>query len=250
MRYIFFEDEPGFIRTSQQLANAFDREEWMRIAHYWLRRSGVRGGASSDFGSFGDNANRINRNLAQFQRTVGADQPLQDTRTWQRKASRYGIRLNTPGVPTWNDIYFELSRGKTFDLPPNMDQGETGGQFDLDDTQEEGPTEIGSWVNVDVTEWTDAQELRDNYIKPWLTHLQNTARDSEWWDWLNGQSGSATRTNRHLDRMYQQFSFPDGNIYKKLEEDGTISKLDVDRALFNWLKFADMSYKDWKENSS
>lgn len=241
MRFIFFE-EAGRVRNSLELANAFERDEWIRIVHYFLRSSGTRGGPTAQYGGFGENGPRARRNIDAMQRTIGRDMGDMTASSYMRKASRYGISFPFPGVPTFEQIYDFLERRRGYELPPFLDADIPGGQWQSDNTQEQGPSEIGTWVQTNATSWDSEESLRQDYLRPWLTELRNK-RDQSWWDWLEGEA-SGNRSNMWNRELYATRD----RLFQIIDNEGSVTKEQVDRALWNWLSQTDTVYQNWSEN--
>jgi hypothetical protein len=239
MRYIFLEEtrEGDRIQNSQQMADAFDETEWARIANYWITRSGLRGGPSADFRSFGDNGLRVRRNLQAFNNSIGNSMPNITASDWITRASRYGITGFTPNEANWGAIYRKLIRGVNFDLPDHFDDDTPATNAVVLNTTET-LNDISQWVPTNSTGWSDPIRLREDYIRPWVRQLfairDNNVDDGPYRVWFET---STVNGNDNYARV-TLFATRD-RLVDTIERDGSITKRAVDQALYTWLRNAD-----------
>ena len=246
MRYIFFEEtpRPTRIRNSRDLRDAFTEEEWVRIVYYFVQLSNRRGGASAEPGSFGNNGLRVARYIETMQRTIGSKMSPMTPSSYKRRAVRYGITFPQAGIPTWGEIYNHLRRGlEQEEMPPHYYARLPGSASQFDDTPE---TTISDWVDPPRDSWDDVEEMKQEYFLPWMRELR-TRRNNEWWQWYMGENTAGNEGQNVWRTDLENHVIP--KFSSILQDNESITKLDVDRLLFSWLQMTDSSWQRFKDNN-
>ena len=237
---IIKEDEVVRVRNSRELARAFDDTadggyQWTRIANYF---------AVQRQRSLGENRGQINGRMSRIHSDVGKDMPEQlTTTTWNLRARSYG--MDTPqDRPTWQDIYNHLAPHADYALPEGWEiPGAGQGAGTSSNSTPELDNEVAAWIETERTSWDNADELRSEYLGPWLQHVQNL-RGEDFSTWLAARGSDGNRNNNNF-LFYKNLSrvvFP-----RIISGDGEISKGAVDQRLYNWLVRADMSFQNYRE---
>lgn len=228
------------VTSSNELRDAFDSEEWMRIANYFItNRAGPRWQRS-----MGENVDQIVSLMARINRQIGKDMPVQTTGQWNTVAFRYGMNYRGDRSLTWNTIYNHLAPHRDFELPENFEVPGAGiDRRDINDT-DETRNEISSWVDTDTTEWTNYNTLRNEFLLPWTDRLLQE-RGEDFGNWLNGVSAEG-----NINIYKQNLISIRENIGTQIRDNGRISKDEVIRLLWAWLTSADIGWTRFQSNES
>lgn len=226
------------VNNSTELRDAFDSEQWLRIANYFItNKAGPRWQ-----GSMGDNVDQIVSLMSRINRQIGKDMPVQTTGQWNTVAARYGMDYRGDRRLSWNTIYDHLNARVQEPLPENFGVPGVGiDRGDSDDTRETR-NEISTWVDTTTTEWTDYNTLRDEFLIPWSEKLFEE-RGELFNNWLYGTS-EAGNNNMHLNNL---ISIKD-SISNQINNNGSISKDQIIRLLWGWLTSADMGWARYQRN--
>jgi hypothetical protein len=234
--------EERSIRSAGDLANAFDSQEWMLIATHLHQQQN-----NSPLGS---NRDAIRSRMVPVNRLIGANQPPSQTpEDWNLKATRLGLGTDLR-FPTWNDIYNYLQNAlDEAEMPPEwrIEGASTRLGFSswLDDTPEDRATDIG-WVDgykYDHT-WDNIETLTDEYLIPWYNTLIQEKRPEEWGIWLGMTYSENEQPNVALTMLR---NLRETILPQMIERSGSITKDQVDRRLFSWLKSADRMHRQYQE---
>lgn len=195
--------------SAAQLKAAFTPQEWRNILHYFLSQRGGTG-----FTGLG-----LENNIQQALEKIGPG--MADTTTpddWNAKASRYGAQVSAVS-PTWAAIYNHLAARKSETAPP----APPGLRTDVDATDENERT-VAGWVQAESN--LNRQQAID-YFRRWGAALA-THRNQEYMTQVTGN----TRFRARFWAIQEEF-VP--------EEGQTVSKAEIDRALYAWLTSVDQS---------
>lgn len=233
------------IRNGRDLANAFDSEEWLRIANYFMvGKYNWNDSQGLDEHPLGATQNQIRGLMVRINRDVGANQPSHSPAEWNLKAAKWGMAYGGDQDVTWSDIYEHLEPHRDYEMPPGYDVEGALDNLGAPGETDESPTETSNWVDSDRESWDDFQALKTEYLNPWFTRLfQERQREyqrqveledgepaNEWLSWLsNNLSGTEMR------RMGEDNS----RFAEIINEQGSIPRETVDSILYQWLRSMD-----------
>jgi len=230
--YSIVKEQEQTINSAEDLANAFDENQWHSIyAHF----------ASANNTSLGDNRPTIARRFAQIDQYLGPNMPRNlNNFDWLRRARRW--KLAPPGNPraTWQAIYNHLAPHADTDIATalgapwqdNTDPGISGQSTPTPNTPE-SVEELIALVSDPQTELTTPAELSAFYDQ--FIGVFWPRRNEEW-----QRKSTCTTASGGLTSVMQALE----DRYNSWASDLPITKETVIRGFHIWLTRADAVFAD------